>query len=144
MARRLSLWWTERSGIWDLAEGPVTCNWSSFLGAIGDVTIDVTVARRFGAALFGGAGFLLQKLSGQGLVVICGSGDFVERDLKPGEGVTVSTGNLAASGAGVGYDIVGVGVGGWLEVLFGREGLFMTRMTGPGPVLMRSIKRQRL
>ncbi len=133
---------TGKVAVWDLAWGPVTCTSGSFLGAIGNVKIDVTVARRFGAALFGGAGFLLQKLSGQGLVFIHGSGDFVERDLEPGEEVTVSTGNLAAFGSGVGYDIVGVG--GCLKVLFGREGLFMTRMTGPGRVLMQSMKRQRL
>ncbi len=133
---------TGKVAVWDLAWGPVTCTSGSFLGAIGDVQIDVTVARRFGAALFGGAGFLLQKLSGQGLVFIHGSGDFVERDLEPGEEVTVSTGNLAAFGSGVGYDVVGVG--GCIKVLFGREGLFMTRMTGPGRVLMQSMKRQRL
>ncbi len=133
---------TGKVAVWDLAWGPVTCTSGAFLGAIGDVQIDVTVARRVGAALFGGAGFLLQKLSGQGLVFIHGSGDFVERDLHPGEAVTVSTGNLAAFGSGVGYDIVGVG--GCLKILFGREGLFMTRMTGPGRVLMQSMKRQRL
>jgi len=133
---------TGKVAVWDLAWGPVTCTSGSFLGAIGDVQIDVTVARRVGAALFGGAGFLLQKLSGQGLVFIHGSGDFIERDLHPGEELTVSTGNLAAFGSGVGYDIVGVG--GCLKVLFGREGLFMTKMTGPGRVLMQSMKRQRL
>ncbi len=133
---------TGKVAVWDLAWGPVTCTSGSFLGALGDVQIDVTIARRFGAALFGGAGFLLQKISGQGLVFVHGSGDFVERDLQAGEEVTVSTGNLAAFGSGVGYDIVGVG--GCLKVLFGREGLFMTKMTGPGRVLMQSMKRMRL
>lgn len=133
---------TGKVAVWDLAWGPVTCTAGSFLGALGDVKIDVTVARRFGAALFGGAGFLLQKISGTGIVFIHGSGDFVERDLQPGEEVTVSTGNLAAFGSGVGYDIVGVG--GCLKVIFGREGLFMTRMTGPGRILMQSMKRARL
>jgi uncharacterized protein (AIM24 family) len=133
---------TGKIAVWDLRWGPVTCTSGAFLGALGDVKIDVTVARRFGAALFGGAGFLLQRLSGTGLVFIHGAGDFVERDLQPGEAVTVSTGNLAAFGSGVGYDIVGVG--GCLKILFGREGLFMTRMTGPGRVLLQSMKRLRL
>lgn len=133
---------TGKLAVWDLAWGPVTCTAGSFLGALGDVKIEVTVARRFGAALFGGAGFLLQKVSGQGLVFIHGAGDFVERDLNPGEQVTVSTGNLAAFASNVEYDIVGVG--GCLKVLFGNEGLFMTRMTGPGRVLMQSMKRLRL
>lgn len=133
---------TGKIAVWDLAWGPVTCTAGAFLGALGEVQIDVTIARRFGAALFGGAGFLLQKISGTGLVFIHGSGDFVERDLHQGEAITVSTGNLAAFGSGVGYDIVGVG--GCLKVIFGREGLFMTRMSGPGRVLMQSMKRQRL
>ncbi len=133
---------TGKIAVWDLSWGPVTCTAGSFLAALGDVQIEVTVAKRFGAALFGGAGFLLQKISGRGLVFIHGAGDFVERDLAPGEPLTVSTGNLAAFASEVGYDIVGVG--GCLKVLFGAEGLFMTRMTGPGRVLMQSMKRPRL
>jgi uncharacterized protein (AIM24 family) len=133
---------TGKIAVWDLRWGPVTCTSGAFLGALGDVKIDVTVARRFGAALFGGAGLLLQQLSGTGIVFLHGAGDFVERDLQPGESITVSTGNLAAFGSGVGYDIVGVG--GCLKIIFGREGLFMTKMTGPGRVLLQSMKRIRL
>lgn len=131
---------TGRIAVWDLAWGPVTCTSGSFLAAVGDVQIDVTVARRFGAALFGGAGFLLQKVSGRGVVFIHGAGDFVERDLGPGETLRVSTGNLAAFASHMGYDIVGVG--GCLKVLFGAEGLFMTQMTGPGRVLLQTMKRR--
>lgn len=133
---------TGKVAVWDLRWGPVTCTSGAFLGAIGDVKIDVTVARRFGAAIFGGAGLLLQQVSGTGIVFLHGAGDFVERDLQPGESITVSTGNLAAFGSGVGYDVVGVG--GCLKILFGREGLFMTKMTGPGRVLLQSMKRMRL
>lgn len=126
--------------VWDLAWGPVTCTSGSFVAALGDVKIDVTVARRFGAAVFGGAGLLMQKLSGRGLVFIHGAGDFIYRDLAPGEQLTISTGNLAAFGSGTDYDIVGVG--GCLKIIFGREGIFMTRMRGPGRVLLQTQKRQ--
>lgn len=133
---------TGKIAVWDLADGPVTCTSGSFVAALGDVKIEVTVARRFGAALFGGAGLLLQRISGQGLVFIHGAGDFVQRDLQPGEELTISTGNLAAFASQTDYDIVGVG--GCLKILFGREGLFMTRMTGPGRVLLQSQKRIRV
>ena len=130
---------TGKVAVWDLQWGPVTCTSGSFLAAIGDVQIDVTVARRAGAALFGGAGLLMQRLSGSGLVFIHGSGDFIERDLQPGQTIDVSTGNLAAFSSNTDYDVVGVG--GCVKMLFGGEGVFMTRMTGPGRVLLQSMKR---
>lgn len=131
---------TGKIAVWDLADGPVVCTAGAFLAAVGDVTIDVTIARKVGAAIFGGAGLLLQKISGRGRVFIHGSGDFVERRLEPGETIQVSSGNLAAFSEGTDYDIVGVG--GCLKAIFGREGLFMTRLTGPGQVLMQSLKRR--
>jgi uncharacterized protein (AIM24 family) len=132
---------TGKIAVWDLVQGPVTCTAGSFVAALGDVKIEVTVARKFGAALFGGAGLLLQQVSGHGLVFIHGAGDFVQRELEAGEALTVSTGNLAAFASQTDYDIVGVG--GCIKALFGREGLFMTRVTGPGKVLLQSQKRLR-
>jgi uncharacterized protein (AIM24 family) len=128
---------------WDLGQhGPVVTTRGSFVAAWGDpVHIEVTVARRVGAALFGGAGLFLQKVSGSGTALIHGTGDFVERTLGRGESVLVSTGNLAAFAAAVDYGIQGVG--GCRRVLFGGEGLFMTRLTGPGRVLLQSMKRAR-
>jgi uncharacterized protein (AIM24 family) len=67
------------------------------------------------------------------------AGDFIYGDLGPGEHLTISTGSLAAFGSGTDYDIVGVG--GCLKILFGHEGIFMTRMTGPGRVLLQTQKR---
>lgn len=126
--------------VWDLSEGPVVTTRGSFVAAFGsDIRIDVRVARRVGAAFFGGAGLFLQHVSGRGTVLVHGSGDFVERRLGEGEAVLVSTGNLAAMGEGVDYDIQGVG--GCRRMLFGGEGLFMTRLTGPGRVLLQSLKR---
>ena len=125
---------------WDLSRGAVITTRGSFVAAFGpSVEIDVRVARRAGAALFGGAGLFLQRISGHGTVLIHGSGDFVERDLAKGESVLVSTGNLAAFSESVDYDIQGVA--GCRRVLFGGEGLFMTRLAGPGLVLLQSLKR---
>jgi uncharacterized protein (TIGR00266 family) len=126
---------------WDLADGPVVTTRGSFLAAWGDaIDISVTVARRTGAALFGGVGLFLQRIMGRGLVLIHGSGDFYEKQLAAGEQLLVSTGNLAALADSVDYDIQSVG--GCSKILFGGEGLFMTKLTGPGRILLQTLKRQ--
>ncbi len=123
---------------WDLSRGPIICTRGSFVAAVGEVDINVTMARSAGAAFFGGAGLFLQKLSGRGVAFVHGSGDFIERQLKPGEKLLVSSGHLAVFSASVGYDIRGVG--GCRKILFGGEGLFMTELTGPGWVMLQSLK----
>jgi uncharacterized protein (AIM24 family) len=127
--------------LWDLqSDGPVTTTRGSFLAAWGsDLDITVTVARRAGAALFGGAGLFLQQIAGTGKVLVHASGDFYERRLAAGEEILVSTGNLAAFSSQVDYDIQGVG--GCRKMLFSGEGFFMTRLTGPGRVLLQTLKR---
>jgi uncharacterized protein (AIM24 family) len=125
---------------WNLDEGPVITTRGSFVSAFGPrVDIDVRVAKRAGAAFFGGAGLFLQHISGSGTVLVHGSGDFIERDLAEGESLLVSTGSLAAFADSVDYDIQGVA--GCRRMAFGGEGLFMTRLTGPGRVLLQSLKR---
>ena len=99
----------------------------------------MTVAKRAGAAVFGGAGLFLQHISGTGTVLVHGSGDFYEQRLAKGEQLLVSSGNLAAFSDAVDYDIQGVA--GCRRILFGGEGLFMTRLTGPGRVLLQTLKR---
>ncbi len=126
---------------WDLADGPVVTTRGAFLAAWGnDVEITVTIARRAGAALFGGSGLFLQRVAGSGTVLLHGSGDFYERQLAAGEQLLVSTGNLAAFSDGIDYDIQGVG--GCRNILFSREGFFMTRLSGPGRVLLQTLKRK--
>ncbi len=127
--------------VWDLEQdGPVITTRGAFLAAWGaDLDISVMVARRAGAALFGGVGLFLQRISGVGTVLVHGSGDFSDRKLASGESLLVSTGNLAAFSDSVEYDIQGVG--GCRKVLFGGEGLFMTQLTGPGRVLLQTLKR---
>jgi uncharacterized protein (TIGR00266 family) len=125
---------------WNLADGAVLTTRGSFVTAFGrEVQIKVVVAKRAGAALFGGAGLFLQKISGSGIVLIHGAGDFVDRQLQPGESLLVSTGNLAAFSEQVDYDIQSVA--GCRRIFFGGEGLFMTRLTGPGRILLQSLKR---
>lgn len=124
---------------WELQRSPIICTSGAFLAALGEVDINVTIAKSAGAALFGGAGFFLQRLSGQGVAIIHGAGDFIDRQLRPGEKILVSSGNLAAFSEQVSYQVKGVG--GCRRMLFGGEGLFMTELTGPGWVMMQSLKR---
>lgn len=128
-----------RLATWDLDRGPIVCTSGSFVAALGDVDIDVTVARRAGAMLFGGAGLFLQRLSGTGIAIVHGAGDFVEQQLGSGEKLLVSTGNLALFSGDIDYGIRGVG--GCGKMLFGGEGVFMTELTGPGWVMMQSLKK---
>lgn len=123
---------------WTLENSAVITTRGSFLAAWGDVDISVTVARRAGAAFFGGAGLFLQRIQGTGTVLVHGHGDLEERMLKPGEQLLVSTGNLAAFGADIDYDIEAVGS--VRKFFFAGEGLFMTRVSGPGKVILQSLK----
>ena len=125
---------------WDLNDGAVITTRGSFVAAFGSqVDIDVMIAKRTGAALFGGAGLFLQKVSGQGNVIIHGAGDFIERHLKKDESILVSSGNLAAFSDEIDYNIQSVVS--LRKIMFSGEGLFMTRLTGPGRVLLQSLKR---
>ena len=125
---------------WNLADGPVLTTRGSFMAAFGpQLDISAVVARRAGAALFGGTGLFLQKISGHGTVLIHGAGDFVDRQLLAGETILVSTGNVAAFAEAVDYNIQGVA--GCRRILFGGEGLFMTKLTGPGGGLLQTLKR---
>jgi uncharacterized protein (TIGR00266 family) len=127
--------------VWDLATaGSVLATRGAFLAAWGtNLDITATVAKRAGAAIFGGAGLFLQKVSGVGKVLVHGSGDFLDHDLAAGEELLVSTGNLAAFSETVDYNIRGVG--GLKKIVFGKEGIFLTRLTGPGRVMLQSLKR---
>lgn len=125
---------------WDLSRGPIVCTSGSFVAALGDVDINVTMARSAAAMAFGGAGLFLQRLSGTGIAVVHGAGDFVPVQLAEGEKILVSTGNLAVFSDGVDYGVRGTG--GCLKALFGGEGLFMTELTGPGWVMLQSLKKE--
>ena len=125
---------------WDLAtEGPVLTTRGAFLAAWGtSINITVSVSRKAGAALFGGAGLVLQRIEGNGTILVHGRGDFHRVVLAQGEELLVSTGYLAAFADTVDYDIQRVGS--LRKSLFGKEGLFMTRLKGPGTILLQTLK----
>lgn len=122
--------------------GTLICQKDSFLAAAKGVSIGVQFQRRLGTGLFGGEGFIMQKLDGDGWVFVQMGGTVVERVLAPGEQLHVDTGCLAAYTPSVDFDLEMVrGVRG---ILFGGEGLFFARLTGPGKVWIQSLPFARL
>jgi uncharacterized protein (TIGR00266 family) len=115
---------------------------NAFLCAIGNIDLTVAFTKRFGAGLFGGEGFLLQKISGQGLVFLHAGGNIVEFNLAPGEHLRVDTGCIVSMADTVDYDIQFVG--GFRNALFGGEGLFYATLTGPGHVVLQTLPFSRL
>ena len=128
----------------DLREykGTLLCQKDSFLCAAKGIAVGIALNKKIGAGLFGGEGFILQKLEGQGLAFIHAGGSIVARDLAPGETVRLDTGCLVAFEPRVNYDIQWVG--GIKTALFGGEGLFFATLTGPGRVWMQSLPFSRL
>jgi uncharacterized protein (AIM24 family) len=118
------------------------CQRDSFLCATEGVEVNVAFTKRFGAGLFGGEGFILQRLSGDGTVFIHGGGNFVEFDLHPGQVLHVDTGCIVAFEESVGYDIKFVG--GFKNALFGGEGLFLAVLQGPGKTILQTLPFSRL
>ena len=115
---------------------------NAFLCAIGNVDLSVAFTKRFGAGLFGGEGFILQKLSGNGLVFLHAGGNMLEFNLGPGEQLRVDTGCIVSMADTVVYDIQFVG--GFRNALFGGEGLFYATLTGPGHVVLQTLPFSRL
>lgn len=112
------------------------CQKGAFLCAENGVKLEITFTKRLGAGLFGGEGFVLQKISGSGMAFLEADGDVVEKVLAPGESIKVDTGNVVAFESSVKYDIETVK--GLKNVLLGGEGLFLTRLTGPGRVVLQT------
>src|SRR5258706_11387170 len=115
---------------------------NAYLCAIGNVDLSVAFTKRFGAGLFGGEGFLLQKISGQGLVFLHAGGNMLEFNLTAGEQLRVDTGCIVSMADTVAYDIQFVG--GFRNALFGGEGLFYATLTGPGHVVLQTLPFSRL
>jgi uncharacterized protein (TIGR00266 family) len=122
--------------------GQFLCQKDSFLCAAQGIEIEVAFTKRIGAGLFGGEGFILQRLTGDGLVFVHAGGTIIEKNLAQGETLRVDTGCLVAFAPTVDYDIQFVG--GFKNVLFGGEGLFLARLTGPGKVYLQSLPLSRL
>jgi uncharacterized protein (TIGR00266 family) len=109
----------------------------SFLCCESGVEIDIAVTKKIRAGLFGGEGFILEDLTGSGMVFLHCCGDVVEITLKPDEVIKVQTGLVVGFDSTVGYDIALAG--GITTALFGGEGLFVTTLTGPGKVILQSM-----
>ena len=110
---------------------------SAFLAGEAGVTLSVHFNKKLGAGLFGGEGFILQKVSGSGIAFAEFDGHVVEYDLAAGQRIVVDTGHLAAMDASCVMDIQTVK--GAKNVLFGGEGLFLTNITGPGRVWLQTM-----
>lgn len=122
--------------------GELIAQKNSFLCAAKGVSVGIAFQRRLGAGLFGGEGFIMQRLQGDGLAFLHASGTLYERTLQPGETLRVDTGCLVALQPSVDYDIEYVG--GIKNALFGGEGLFFARLRGPGKIWLQSLPFSRL
>lgn len=114
----------------------------AFLFAQPSVQLTVALVKKLGAGFFGGEGFILERLTGPGMVFIHAGGDFVEFTLAAGQRLQIETGNIVAFDDTVSYDIEYVG--GIKTAIFGGEGLFLATLTGPGRVILQSLTLQKL
>ena len=108
----------------------------AFICSEKDVNLKITLSKKFSAGLFGGEGFILQELSGNGTAFLEVDGDMVEKNLAPGEILKVDTGNVVAFEKSVSYEIETVK--GLSNIFFGGEGLFLTKLVGPGRVILQT------
>lgn len=123
-------------------QGKIICQKDSFLCAAKGVAIGIEFQKRLGTGLFGGEGFIMQKLEGDGWAFVHSCGTIIERDLQPGEVLRIDTGCIVAFTQNVDYDIQFVG--GIKNTLFGGEGVFFAQLTGPGKVWIQSLPFSRL
>lgn len=122
--------------------GKMICQKDSFLCAAKGVTVGIEFQRKLGTGLFGGEGFIMQKLEGDGLAFVHAGGHVMERDLQPGELLKIDTGCIVAFTPSCDYDIQFVG--GIKNTIFGGEGLFFATLRGPGKVWIQSLPISRL
>lgn len=120
----------------------IICQKDAFLCAAKGVAIDIAFQKRIGVALFGGEGFIMQRLSGDGLAFVHAGGTLLSRTLEAGETLKVDTGCLVALEKTVDYDIQYVG--NIKSAIFGGEGIFFASLTGPGTVWLQSLPFSRL
>ncbi len=122
--------------------GKIICQKDSFLCAAKGVSIGIEFQRKLGTGLFGGEGFIMQKLEGDGMCFVHSGGYVVEKTLQPGEFLKIDTGCIVGFTSGVDYDIQFVG--GIKNTIFGGEGLFFAQLKGPGKVWIQSLPISRL
>lgn len=125
-----------------LMGGKVICQKDAFLCAAKGVSVGIEFQRRLGTGLFGGEGFIMQKLEGDGMAFVHAGGYIMEKQLAPGEVLKVDTGCIVAYTQEVDYDIQFVG--GIKNSIFGGEGLFFATLRGPGKVWLQTLPVSRL
>ncbi|TWU00919.1 TIGR00266 family protein [Stieleria varia] len=121
----------------DQLGGEIICQKDAFLCGARGITIDIAFQKKIGAGLFGGEGFIMQRLRGDGIAIVHAGGTMMYRELSVGETLRLDTGCLMAMGPSVSYDIQFVG--GLKNAFFGGEGLFLATLQGPGPVWLQSL-----
>lgn len=128
----------------DMAEmgEELICQKDAFLCAAFGTTTDIAFQKRLGAGFFGGEGFILQRLRGDGMAFVHIGGTVIRRQLRAGETLRVDTGCIAAFTAGVDYNIERAG--NLKSMVFGGEGLFLATLRGPGTVFLQSLPFSRL
>jgi uncharacterized protein (TIGR00266 family) len=122
--------------------GKVVCQKDAFLCAAKGVAVGIEFQRKLGTGLFGGEGFIMQKLEGDGLAFVHAGGYVMEKKLGPGEILKVDTGCIVAYTKDIDYDIQFVG--GIKNTIFGGEGLFFATLRGPGSVWLQTLPVSRL
>ena len=121
----------------DMSRTSLICQKGAFLCAQPTVEVSTVFTKKLSAGFFGGEGFILQQLKGSGMAFLEVDGDVVEKTLAPGEVMKVDTGNVFAFEPTVSYEIETIK--GVKNMLFGGEGLFLTRLTGPGKIYMQTM-----
>ena len=121
----------------NVSEGRFTIQKGAFLAAESSVELKTTFNKKLGTGVFGGEGCILQELRGRGTAFLEIDGDAIEKNLAPGEIIKIDTGNLVGFEDSVRYEVEFVkGLG---NVIFGGEGLFLTKLTGPGKVVLQTM-----
>lgn len=123
-------------------DGKIVCQKDAFLCAAKGVSVGIELQRKLGTGFFGGEGFIMQKLEGDGMAFIHAGGTVIKHELQAGEMLKVDTGCLVALTKDVQYDIEFVG--GIKNSIFGGEGLFYVKLTGPGTVYLQTLPFSRL
>lgn len=116
--------------------GSLICQKDAFLCAQRGVDLSTVFTKKLSTGVFGGEGFILQKLSGSGTAFLEIDGDSVTKELAPGETILVDTGNVVAFEESVEYEIERIK--GIKNIFFGGEGLFLTKLTGPGKIILQT------
>lgn len=126
----------------DQLGGELICQKDAFLCGAKGIQVSIAFQKKIGVGLFGGEGFIMQRLKGDGIALVHAGGALLHRQLAPGEKLKLDTGCLMAMGPSVQYDIQLIG--GIKNTLFGGEGLFVATLTGPGPIWLQSLPFSRL